>query len=424
MKIYQGIIFISLVVLSLTKISFASLPKNVKISNVTQSQWTVSWITDVDEIGYIRWGTNTESLNELGIDERDTINGTPTIKDAIHHITVNSSVIRATTTYYYKIFSGTHTFDIASITTGAEILLPSISEISGYVYKWGPLLVRRVIVYLRLEKGTPSETSALRSKLTSAEGFWAEPLGNFRVLDLSASFNPDDNDNLYLYVEGANDGTASLTLKISDSKPTQDIIISPDTTPPAIPIITDDGTYTASSSELHAKWVSTDTESGIIEYQYAIGTTQGGTDTVDWTSVGTDTKITKTGLTLSPDKIYYFSVKAKDRVGLWSDVGYSDGIKIGYSPHLPFKIPVYPNPFLLSQGQKSITFGGLNERLTKEVTIKIFTIAGELVQQIERTDCNGQIEWTPPRNLASGIYIYQITNSMGEQVKGKLGLIK
>ncbi|MFH1564114.1 MAG: hypothetical protein ABIF11_11980 [Nitrospirota bacterium] len=67
----------------------------------------------------------------------------------------------------------------------------------------------------------------------------------------------------------------------------------------------------------------------------------------------------------------------------------------------------------------------INEgRLTKKVTIKIFTIAGELVDTIENTNCNGQLSWTPPNNLASRIYIYLITNPQGEQVKGKLGIIK
>jgi len=423
MKFYKCMGLTGLLLWWMTGVSLANLPKNVKITNVTQNQFAISWITDEDEIGYIIWGTNTDSLSERGLDDRDNIYGTPTIKDDTHHITIATSTIAATFTYYYQIVSGTQTSELGSITTGANIIPPSGEGVYGYVYKWGPLPATGTIVYFYLE-GSAS-TSALRSVLIiSPDGGWAEFLGNFRTLDLSNFFTYSDNDDLCIYVEGATDGTASLRLKISESKPTPDIIIPPDITPPDSPTVTDDGTYTANNTYLHAKWVSNDTESGIREYEYAIGTTQGGTETVDWTSVGTETEVTKTGLNLVHNNIYYFSVKAKNMAGLWSNIGFSDGIKVGYALHLAAKIPVYPNPFIFRKSN-FITFGGLNEsRLTKEVTIKIFTLAGELVHQIDQTNCNGQIEWTPPHNLASGIYIYLITNPIGERVKGKLGIMK
>jgi len=67
----------------------------------------------------------------------------------------------------------------------------------------------------------------------------------------------------------------------------------------------------------------------VTEYQYAIGTTSGGTEVVDWTSVGTNTSVTKTGLSLTSGTTYYFSVKAKNGAGLWSVVGTSNGIVAG-----------------------------------------------------------------------------------------------
>ncbi len=90
--------------------------------------------------------------------------------------------------------------------------------------------------------------------------------------------------------------------------------------------VTDDGDSTTDSSQLHATWTLSDAESGIVEYQYAIGVIQGGTDAVGWTSVGTDIYVTNTDLKLTPRETYYFSVKAKNEAGLWSSEGYSDGI--------------------------------------------------------------------------------------------------
>ncbi|MDM7998888.1 MAG: PKD domain-containing protein [Dehalococcoidia bacterium] len=103
---------------------------------------------------------------------------------------------------------------------------------------------------------------------------------------------------------------------------------TPDDTPPSKPAVTDDGASTTSFTELHAAWTCSDPESGIVEYQYAIGTTAGGTDVVNWTTVGTQTEVTRGGLTLTWGATYYFSVKARNGQGLWSTTGSSNGIQV------------------------------------------------------------------------------------------------
>lgn len=101
-----------------------------------------------------------------------------------------------------------------------------------------------------------------------------------------------------------------------------------DASAPTTPIVTDDGQYTSSLDSLHATWTSSDPQTGIAQYQYAIGTSSGGTDVVGWTSVGTNSSVTKTGLTLSEGATYFMSVKALNGAGLWSIVGSSDGITV------------------------------------------------------------------------------------------------
>jgi hypothetical protein len=109
------------------------------------------------------------------------------------------------------------------------------------------------------------------------------------------------------------------------------LIIS-DSTPPTTPVVTDDGIYTASATQLHASWTSSDPESGVAEYQCAIGTASGGTDVIDWTSTGTATEVTKTGLNLTTGTTYFFGVKAKNGTDVWSSVGVSDGIVVDATP--------------------------------------------------------------------------------------------
>lgn len=104
-------------------------------------------------------------------------------------------------------------------------------------------------------------------------------------------------------------------------------MLTADMTPPAKPVVTDSGKEQDDSTALYASWTSLDAQSGIVQYCFAIGTAPGDTSIVPWTYT-TDSEAFVGGLYLEIGQTYYFSVKAKNGVGLWSDVGASDGIKI------------------------------------------------------------------------------------------------
>ena len=84
---------------------------------------------------------------------------------------------------------------------------------------------------------------------------------------------------------------------------------------------------------------------------------------------------------------------------------------------------VYPNPFKPGVGHTKITFAAL----TEQATIRIFTLAGELVK---KQDVSGQYSWdwdvknTDGDELARGIYIWVVTNPAGEKRTGKIAIIK
>ncbi len=99
-----------------------------------------------------------------------------------------------------------------------------------------------------------------------------------------------------------------------------------DTSPPSAPVVTDDGFSTASASSLHASWSASDAETGIAQCEYAIGTTAGATDVVNWTGTGASTEVTRAGLTLIQAQTYYWSVRAQNNAGGWSTAGEADGI--------------------------------------------------------------------------------------------------
>ncbi len=102
--------------------------------------------------------------------------------------------------------------------------------------------------------------------------------------------------------------------------------IPQDATPPSTPTVRDAGDYTAPLDRIAANWSSVDPESGVLEYQYAIGTSAGAADVAPWTSAGVATSIVRTGLSLTAGVRYFVSVKARNGWDVWSSAGTSDGV--------------------------------------------------------------------------------------------------
>jgi hypothetical protein len=126
---------------------------------------------------------------------------------------------------------------------------------------------------------------------------------------------------------------------------------------------------------------------------------------------------------------YTFVVRVKDSIGAFVEAELS--ILISKAALTLKDVVVYPNPFKPAEEHTKIWFGhhtDTEKKLTKEATIKIYTLNGEYVAVIEETDGDGQAEWDATNKegtpVASGIYIYIITNPKGERCVGKIGIIR
>jgi hypothetical protein len=93
--------------------------------------------------------------------------------------------------------------------------------------------------------------------------------------------------------------------------------------------LTEDADWTNSDSTLEISWSGfIDTVSGIILYEYAIGTTPGAINVITWTENGVDTNVIVSNLDLIHDGTYYASVRATDAVGHVSTISISNGIVV------------------------------------------------------------------------------------------------
>ena len=88
------------------------------------------------------------------------------------------------------------------------------------------------------------------------------------------------------------------------------------------------------------------------------------------------------------------------------------------------QVNVYPNPYRLSLGHSRILF----DNLTTQFKLRIYSASGVLVREVEMDNSSGPYRWDV-RNaagepIASGIYVYIVTNNLGDKKSGKIAVIR
>ena len=167
---------------------------------------------------------------------------------------------------------------------------------------------------LTLGNGTLSNYSGSGTTYT----FDITPSGDGTVtVDIAASVAQD---------EAGNDNAAATQFSITydGTAPTTGVVIDGST---------QDLDWTSNTTSLTATWSGfSDALTGINKYEYALGTTSGGSEVVDWTDSGIDTSVTFSGLSLSSGTTFFSSVRATDLAGNTSSVETSDGITVDLMP--------------------------------------------------------------------------------------------
>lgn len=196
-------------------------PQKTQITNVSDTEFVASWVTDKAVSGFIQYGEKDPSL--VVSDDRDQDNGNVG-NYFTHFVTVKG--LSPSTTYVFKIGSGKALYDqqgrLYSVTTGPQLNSPPPADVAyGQVDTSSGEPAEGSIVYLRLEGVVP------QAALVKTSGSWVIPLATSRTTDLT-SFAPYDptTTKLEIFVEGGTLGTTQAQATTGGDKPVANLVLT------------------------------------------------------------------------------------------------------------------------------------------------------------------------------------------------------
>ncbi len=174
-------------------------PQDVRISNISDTSFSVSWTTDKTTVGSLKYGT---AVNQVVTSQpSDETSG-----QNVHLVTVNN--LSPGKTYYFSINSDGNDYDNSGIpwqtNTGPNIGPGSQTKIlSGTVMTATGQPATNAVVYV-----TGSGISPLSAKTTS-NGSWVVQLGQARNTDLTEFITFSTSQPLQIYAQGGSSGISS-----------------------------------------------------------------------------------------------------------------------------------------------------------------------------------------------------------------------
>lgn len=179
-------------------------PRDVKVSNITDSSFTITWTTQEKTSSSISWGKDKNSLNQVIAEETK-------IDSYTHSATIRN--LEPSTTYYFKIKSGENLYDNNKLPweakTAPRISSPenySIQNFSGSIVNSLGTPIASALVFIKIEGA-----SAL-STFTSENGSWIVPTNNIRTEDLNNFYKISGQEIVEIQVQAGPEGIASAQI--------------------------------------------------------------------------------------------------------------------------------------------------------------------------------------------------------------------
>jgi hypothetical protein len=219
---FIGVVFVNQSTDFLPRASPEYIPQKIKVTNISDSGFVVSWVTQEPTIGFVKYGQKPGNLDITVVDERDQLTG-DSGEYRTHYIPVLGLVPE--TTYYFKL--GTHGKRLyddngqeLSVTTGPTLGTPPPADAAyGVVMTPAQTPAEGALVYISF----PEEIQATPlSALVKQNGNWAIGLSTARSKDLAsfARYDPQNTTlNLLVYSTIQDDAVAITTTAITKPVP-------------------------------------------------------------------------------------------------------------------------------------------------------------------------------------------------------------
>jgi hypothetical protein len=279
-------------------------PKQVKITNVGDKAFTVSFYTDEATAGFVKYGVDEADLKTQASDDRDQLAGSVG-KYTLHHVTVKS--LKPNTSYFFTIGTGSgSSFDnegkAFSVKTAVDPGTPPpvAKTVYGSVMTAGGTPAEGSVVYLVAEGG--AELSAL----VKSSGSWAISLANARTADGSAYAEITDDTALTVFVQGSPlTQTVRTTSQVKDAQPLADLSLGTGGgTAATVPKEEESTDETASESAEVATGSATATKSAsLTDLVEATESTSSGAASTSATKSATTTTAASSSATASPSAV-------------------------------------------------------------------------------------------------------------------------
>jgi hypothetical protein len=192
------------------------IPKDVRITNISDNSFSVSWVTQKAVIGFASWGDSPTGLSKTEVDEFEKVSYT-------HNLSIRG--LTADKTYYLKINSGGAEYDnngtAWQIKTG-----PALSSATQQITVSGSVLTptgtgaENALVYLTVAGSSPLSTT------TSKNGSWVMPISSARSQDLTSLVTIDEKSSLIeISINAGPEGVTAAQIYPQSAKPVPPITL-------------------------------------------------------------------------------------------------------------------------------------------------------------------------------------------------------
>ena len=207
-----GVFFIQQQQIFRLRASPEKTPKDVRITNVSDTSLTISWYTDAPTNGFVEWGES----ESLGKTAQDNLGSSYTHSLTLHNLTTS-------TNYFFKINSGGIDFlnegSPWQTTTAQTLTLPQATFASGKIIDSDGQPVAQALVYV-----TIASNLTQLSTITTSSGDWLVPISIARTTDLSEYANLE-NASIEIFVRKEPQVIANAKIKATSANPTPSITL-------------------------------------------------------------------------------------------------------------------------------------------------------------------------------------------------------